>query len=135
MKDFDSWNELKKKTEDRPSLFGAHARELWWVSFGLNVGVEIDGKHTHYERPALIIKRFNSEMLWVLPTTSQDKDNRFYEKFLFNEEIYFAAITQIRTISTKRLLRKIGMVSKPEFNIILQRVIEILKTQIHEDPH
>ena len=38
-KDFDSWNQIKKKTEaQEPRRYTA--REIWWCRFGVNVGTE-----------------------------------------------------------------------------------------------
>lgn len=127
MKDFDEWNKLKKHVNAKPDNFGVHEREIWWASFGVNVGVEIDGKHKVFERPALIIRKFNRQMVWVLPTTSVSKNERFYEKFLLNSTEYFAVLTQLRTVSTKRLVRKIGMMPKSDFQRIMTRVSEFLK--------
>lgn len=131
-KDFDMWNKLKKITERSNKLLDIHEREIWWISFGINIGVEIDGKHQDYERPAVIIKKFNQHMVWVLPTTSQIKDLKFHEKFSFGDEVYFVALTQIRTVSTKRFLRRSGMVPKDEFEKIKERVIRFLIT--NENP-
>lgn len=132
-KDFNRWNEVKKLTNIREVVVEAHERELWWVSLGLNIGVEIDGKNEKYERPVIVIKKFNNEMLWVLPTTAQIKSRKFHELFTFNQEEYFVALTQIRTISTKRLLRKSGMISKEDFSRVIKRLKEYLK--MNETPH
>ena len=131
-KDFDRWNARKKYIHTRPDNVGAHECEIWWLSLGVNVGVEIDGKHNNFERPVLVIKRFNRQMAWILPTTSRIKSNRFHEKFLFNGDTYFVALTQIRTISTKRFLRKIGMIPKIDFCRIKQRLDKLIET--NEDP-
>lgn len=131
-KDFDKWNEVKKLTEEKPNNFGAHEREIWWTSFGVNVGVEIDGKNQYFDRPGIILRRFNLQMVWILPTTQQTKDERFHEKFMFEGSVYFVALTQIRTVSTKRLLRKIGMVSEEDFAKIKARVVEFV--QANENP-
>jgi hypothetical protein len=42
-KDFDAWNEKKKQTDQHTAVPFCHARELWWCTFGLNVGAEQDG--------------------------------------------------------------------------------------------
>lgn len=105
-----------------------HEREIWWISLGLNIGVEINGKSEEYERPALVIKKFNRQMVWVLPTTSQIKDTKFHEKFMFEGREYFVALTQIRTVSTKRFLRKAGMIPEQDFETIKNRIIVFLQT-------
>ena len=131
-KDFDKWNSVKKITESKLDNFGIHEREIWWTSFGVNIGVETDGKNNDFERPALIIRKFNRQMVWVLPTTLQAKDEKFHEKFVLGDKEYFVAITQMRTVSTKRFLRKIGMMSKGDFIKVKQRIIEFL--QKNENP-
>lgn len=128
-KDFDKWNEIKKETERHADIFGIHEREIWWVSFGINVGVEIDGKNERFERPTLVIRKFNRQMVWVTPITSQIKDEVFYKKFIFEEKTYFACLTQIRTLSTKRFLRKIGMVAENDFKDIVLRVTDFLQNE------
>lgn len=131
-KDFDGWNEMKKSLQEEPDMVGVHERELWWVSFGVNLGVEIDGKNQNFGRPALVLRKFNRAMVWILPTTQQEKDSRFYEKFLFDGNTFYVALTQIRTISTKRFLRKIGMMTNDDFDKIKTRVIGFV--QNNEDP-
>ena len=126
-KNFDKWNQVKKLTNDKPETFGVHEREIWWISFGVNVGVEIDGKNDYFDRPALVLRKFNRQMVWVLPTTQQAKDERFYEKFTFGGNVFYVALTQIRTISTKRFLRKIGMMPKKDFANIKARVVGFIQ--------
>jgi len=131
-KDFDKWNEIKKSIQAKPDNFGMHEREIWWITFGVNIGVEIDGKHKTFERPALVLRRFNRQMTWVLPTTTNGGDSRFYENFLIGNRQYFVVLTQIRTVSTKRFLRKIGMISREDFERITQKLINFVK--IDENP-
>ena len=131
-KDFDRWNEVKKTTENKPDNFGVHEREIWWVSFGINIGVEVDGKNEHFERPALILRKFNRQMVWVLPTTQQAKDGRFHERFSFGGSTFYVALTQMKTVSTKRFLRKIGMLPQEDFERVKARIVGFV--QKNEDP-
>jgi mRNA interferase MazF len=69
--EFDEWNNIKKDINNKKTnknLF-FHEREVWWVNLGKNIGVEANGKNEIFERPVLIIKKFNSEMIWALPVT------------------------------------------------------------------
>ena len=122
-KEFDRWNEIKKSIHEKPDNFGVHEREIWWLSLGINIGVEIDGKNKDFERPVLILRKFNRQMVWVFPITSRAKNLKFYEKFTFGDREYFIAITQIRTVSTKRFLRKIGMMNNDDFIRIKQKLV------------
>ena len=132
-KDFDKWNEVKKKVNEMSDNFGVHEREIWWVSLGVNIGVETNGKHDSFERPVLVLKKFNRQMVWCMPTTSREKDPRFYKKFSLNGRVYFAIVTQLRTVSTKRFIRKIGMMSEETFETIRQDCTRFL--QKDENPH
>lgn len=76
-----------------------------------------------------MIRKFNRQMVWVIPITSQSKNEKFYNKFIFDEKIYFSCITQIRTLSTKRFLRKIGMMQENDFNKIIDKVGSFLKNE------
>ena len=127
-KDFDKWNSEKKlvdkKTVNRDLFF--YAREIWWCSAGLNIGVEADGKNENYERPFLIIKKFNADMVWVLPLTTQEKINKYYFKLNHEELKSWVVLSQIKTISTKRLLRKVGSISESDFKEVVERLQNIL---------
>ncbi|OGG54596.1 hypothetical protein A3C20_01930 [Candidatus Kaiserbacteria bacterium RIFCSPHIGHO2_02_FULL_55_25] len=81
-KDFDTWNERKKAihaSAQPRDLFFFHEREVWWCTLGVNVGVETDGKHASFERPALVVKKFNADMFWGLPLTSRERSGKFFK--------------------------------------------------------
>ncbi len=130
-KDFDTWN-VTKKTVDEKVInedFFFHEREVWWCSLGLNIGVESDGKNDNFERPVLIIKKFNTFMIWIIPLTTQKHDTNHFSKIHHELSESWACLTQIRTISTKRLLRKIGMTNKNDFEIILRSIANYIKIE------
>ncbi|MFA5936302.1 MAG: type II toxin-antitoxin system PemK/MazF family toxin [Candidatus Paceibacterota bacterium] len=123
-KDFNKWNEIKKVVNDKKikrNLF-FNEREVWWCSLGLNIGVESDGKNNNFERPILIVRKFNSDMLWVVPLTSKEKIGNHYYKIKHEEGFSWICLSQIKTVSTKRLLRKIGMISESDFQIVLEKI-------------
>ncbi len=127
-KDFDSWNKIKKGVNEQilPKEFFFREREIWWCSLGVNIGIETDGKSDLFERPVLILKVFNSEMIWVMPITSVVKTAAFRYSFIFNNIKQSVVITQLRTISAKRLRRKIGTISELDFDNILRKLREII---------
>ncbi len=79
-KDFDSWNILKKDLQKSENKFFFHEREIWWCSIGVNVGFEQDGRSDTFERPVLVIKKFNQDIFLGLPMTSAQKDGAYYQK-------------------------------------------------------
>ena len=126
MKDFDTWNREKKIIDSRERSHDVfwHQREVWWCSLGINVGVETDGKHENFERPMLIIKKFNADMFWALPLTSRDHHGPYYFAVRYEGGESTVMLSQIRTVSTKRLIRKIGMISEVDFDAIRKKLRE-----------
>ncbi len=128
IKEFDQWNKKKKllnQRENHREIF-FHEREVWWCSIGVNLGVEADGKHEHFERPVLILRKFNGEMFWGLPLTSKEKVGPHYLRIQHDRGVSWVCLSQIRTISTKRILRKIGMVPIEDFTNVCERVGEYI---------
>ncbi|OGY86635.1 MAG: hypothetical protein A2233_04320 [Candidatus Kerfeldbacteria bacterium RIFOXYA2_FULL_38_24] len=114
---FSTWNRLKFKIHIscEKNIVYFKEREIWWCALGKNIGYEQNGKNEKFERPVLILKKFNKNLLWALPLTSKQKNNRFYYKIDYAERSYVIILSQIRTISSKRLLRKIRTLSKNDF--------------------
>jgi mRNA-degrading endonuclease toxin of MazEF toxin-antitoxin module len=67
-------------------------------------------------------------MVWVLPLTTKEKENKYYFKLTHEVLTSWVILSQIKTISTKRLLRKIGSVSKSDPTVILEKVTSLLNT-------
>jgi mRNA interferase MazF len=107
-KDFDKWNNKKKNIDmhqERDVLF--KVGEIWWCSAGLNVGNEIDGKHNTFERPFYILKKCNEGMsIGILCTSTFRKGIFMYVLKTFDLE-FILNFSQIKTLSSKRLLRKV----------------------------
>jgi mRNA interferase MazF len=131
-KEFDIWNEEKKvvdkKVINRDLFF--HPREVWWCSAGLNIGVEANGKNENFERPFLILKKFNAHMVWAVPLTSKIVEDEFHLSVSSGEWVSSVVLSQIKTLSTKRLLRRVRIISDEDFIIILRRVIGFLENEI-----
>jgi mRNA interferase MazF len=126
-KDFDGWNKAKQRLEKegQEDLF-FHEREVWWCSVGVNVGTEVDGKHENYERPILIIKKFNRQVLWGIPLSTKYKDHPLVIAVRHPKGVSYASISQIRIFSAKRLLRKLGNVDNRDFD----EVCRVLKNTL-----
>lgn len=113
---FIDWTKLKIRLHisiENPVYF--REKEIWWASLGANIGYEQDGKNSNFERPILIFKKFNKDILWALPLTSKNKIGEYYYQFKYNNKKYSIILSQIRLISSKRLLRRIRIFSDIEF--------------------
>ena len=126
MKEFDTWNNLKKKIELRENPPFANKRDIWWCSIGLNIGSEQDGKNELFERPVLVIKVYSKTMLRVIPLTSKSKMSPYHVPISYSGRIGTAVVSQAKTISTKRLSRKLSRLDPVQFKKVLQAVRESL---------
>jgi len=128
-KDFDGWNKVKKEVHHNTVVRESFLmeREIWWCSVGVNVGVETDRKHETFERPALIVRVFNKEMLWAVPITSTMKDSPYYYPFIFKGENRSIILTQLRVMSAKRLLRQVDVLPEEDFKKVLEILASFLE--------
>jgi len=83
IKNFDSWNTLKKEINDNKSLHQFREREVWWMSIGVNIGFEQDGKYEQFHRPVLVLKKFSKDMFFGIPLTSKSREDIYYSKFKY----------------------------------------------------
>lgn len=127
LKRFNDWNKKKKDLNGRtmPDSFFFLEREIWWLSIGVNIGNEIDGKNENFERPVLIIKKFDESSFLGLPITSQQHvDTEFYP-FIQNGIERYIYLRQIRFLNIQRLQRLVGRMSEEEFLLVKKKVLEI----------
>jgi mRNA interferase MazF len=121
-KDFNNWNDLKIKLDQRQNAPTFRQREIWWCHIGLNIGDEENGKSDNYHRPILIIKKFNKRIFLAVPLTTQIKDNLYYHKIGFQNKIQCAMLSQIRILDAKRLDRKMGKLTSKEFEKLKENI-------------
>lgn len=95
-----------------------HKREIWWVSFGINVGSEQDGRGNNFERPVLIIKRLSSNMYYVLPISTKSKRIDLHKPIVHDTVKGYVLLDQMKAIDKKRLQRKIGKLDTVQFTDI-----------------
>jgi mRNA-degrading endonuclease toxin of MazEF toxin-antitoxin module len=125
IKEFDLWNEKKKEIEQSDVQRLCREREVWWCSLGVNIGSEQDGKNELFERPVLILKRYSMDLILILPITSVEKDNMYYVKI---KSVMSSSVilSQIRSIDSKRLLRKVGILSVKDYLLVLLKLFKTL---------
>lgn len=130
-KDFDGWNNKKKETHSGEKQLSFYEREVWWCIVGINVGVEVDGKHEFFLRPSIILRKFNKDMALIVPTTTQAKQNKYYLMVGGDDgKKYNSCLSQIRSISAKRLFRKIGMISEKDYLELADKIIKMVNNSL-----
>lgn len=126
-KDFDAWNSLKKKLDAENAVPYFHEGEVWWTSLGINIGHEENGKNARFNRPVLIVRKFNKHLFWGVPLTTQVKENKHYYQFHFGDIVQCAMLTQLRLWDATRLTSYKGKVAKKDLMNIKERLAEYLK--------
>lgn len=126
MKDFDLWNNLKKKINERIKAPFANQRDIWWCSIGVNVGTEEDGKNEIFERPGLVISVINKDTIRIAPLTSKIKNDKHNIAISYGETKGSVILSQVKTISTKRLSRKMTRLDKTQFEKVIEKFKECL---------
>lgn len=131
-KDFDKWNEKKKQADALSEQAFFHEREIWFCALGANVGFEQDGNGEDFQRPVVVVKKFNNEIFWGIPLTKLKKKiskkvEKYYFIFSFIENVQSAAIlSQIRLIDGKRLSRLIGVLPINKFNELTKKLKKLI---------
>lgn len=130
VKDFDGWNEIKKKTDEKEinDDFNYHKKDIWWCITGINIGTEINGKNNNFERPVLIIKGINKYQFFGVPLSTNRKKGEYYVKIKYLSvntqitKISIACLNQLKVFSAKRLIRKMGVIHD-NYSIKLNKII------------
>jgi mRNA interferase MazF len=114
-KDFDGWNEVKKKTSaEQPRLYTV--REIWWCRLGVNVGTEQDGSGEKFLRPVVIVRGFGPDACLVIPLTTSAREHALRIPIGLVAGLQARAnLSQTRVIDTRRLVEKVGFLEKDVF--------------------
>ncbi len=127
IKDFDIWNEEKKRIHGEGRAPFYHAREIWWCALGINIGFEQDGSGRERNRPVLILKGLSADTCLIVPLTTSANNHTWRPSVgVIEGQDARAIISQMRVIDAKRLQRKITYLNKEIFEQIRKTVKEML---------
>ncbi len=124
-KDFKNWNILKQEIEKSEVEIFANKREIWWAHIGTNIGSEVCGKNQPFERPVLILKVFAKNLILVAPLTTKFKNTKNHIVIKVGENTSYLMVEHTKTISTKRLSRKISKLGETIFSEIYKKYKEL----------
>lgn len=126
-KNFTQWNTQKQKIHDVGTSKFYHVREVWWCALGVNVGSEQDGGGEEYRRPVVILKALGPTTCLVVPLTTSTHTHQYRLPIgEVNDENATALLSQIRVVDTKRLVRKVDVISKETFEHIRKAARDML---------
>lgn len=117
-RNFKAWMPVKERLHyygKRPTISES---EVWWASVGENVGSEICGKGNGCMRPVIVFKKLNTSSFLAIPLTSKLHKGSWYAHFELNNKKQIAVVSQIECMSVLRLHRKIGELTKGDFQIV-----------------
>lgn len=126
-KEFQKWILLKESLHFNAKQPTIHEGEVWWCSFGENIGVEINGKSNRFTRPVVIMKKLSGLGFMGIPLTSQEKTGSWYAEFEFLGKKEFAAICQARVMSVSRLYSKIGQLPASDLDVVKKAFHKLYK--------
>lgn len=83
----------------------------------------------HFDDTEETKQKYSVDMCFILPLTTQVKSRfpRYQYKFILNDKINAANLSQGRTISSKRLMQKFGIVDAEVFKDIIQKFVVLLE--------
>lgn len=126
-KDFDNWNIYKKSLDNANTIQHFSEREIWWTSIGMNLGQEQDGKNKKFNRPVLVLKKFNNRLFWGIPLSSNTKENPYYCYFTFKNNQQSAMLSQMRLFDAIRITERMGKLSENDFESIKKSLIRLIE--------
>ena len=102
---------------------------MWWCSIGINIGSEQDGKNIYFERPVLVLRKFGSTTIRIAPLTSKFSSDEFGMIIFYSGKKSFVLVSQIESVSLKRISRKVGIIDQEQFNNVIKKIIQSLLKQ------
>jgi len=125
--EYDKWNEVKKVTSKNKMILTIKPRDIFWVKIGHNVGHEEFGKGENFVRPVLIVRKLTKELFLGVPLTSTLRDGDYFHSFEYNNKTHglvknSAMILQLKSFSIRRVMNKIGVVNKEDFELIIEKL-------------
>ena len=126
-KDFDLWNTKKIIVNSVENIPFFHEKEIWFCYVGANIGFEQDGQGEDFQRPIVIIRKFNNKICWAIPLSKTKRRGKYYFDFRFDANtVSVAILSQIKLIDARRLSRKIGDMNETDFHGLIEKLKTLL---------
>lgn len=126
IKDFDSWNKLKKYIDTSVPSTKIREGEIRWCKFGVNVGNEALGKGLGFKRPVLVLKKFSGDVFLAIPLTTKIHRGTWYYSIYYHGTWRCLILNQARTLDRKRLEEKIFEIKAQELRLVKLAYIRLI---------
>lgn len=126
---FDRWNTVKKRTHATAARVGFKERDIFWMRLGRNIGAEEYGKGREYQRPVIIVKRLTRDLFFGVPLSTVLKEGPYFHTFTYRskkgDRTNCAMLLQLRAFDRKRLMGRLGMMPKDDFELMMKKIREL----------
>lgn len=126
-KDFDKWNNIKKRLENNIIKFFFKEGEIWWMSVGINIANESCGKGEIFRRPVLVLRKLSGSSFVGLPLSSKEKNGSWFIDVLINNQKRYVLLYQIRMFSTNRFESRLATLDDNDFKKVKEKLGQLLK--------
>ena len=121
-----SWANLKKEIYFKKRGPYFREMEIWWTSIGFNIGWEENGKNKFFERPILVVRKFNNNIFLGVPLTTKVREGKYYFRIVGQKVDGDVILSQIRLMDAKRLIRRIETIDKEMFTSIKRLIKKLI---------
>ena len=126
-KKFKIWAELKANLNLREEIPYFREWQVWFINMWLNIWFEQNWKKENFQRPILIMKKFNKNMILWIPLTKTKRNWKFYKELdVVKEFKSYAILSQIKMYSSNRLLSHIWWISFLELKDIKKKISNLI---------
>jgi mRNA-degrading endonuclease toxin of MazEF toxin-antitoxin module len=126
IKKFQQWFLIKENIETLNVGRSFEEGQIWWCRLGENVGHEQCGKGDEFLRPVVIIKKFNRNLFYGVPTSSKYKNNKYYFDLKLKKNNTFALLSQMRAIDARRLKYKMARLPDADLIILKKAISKVI---------
>lgn len=130
-KDYKKWSKLKSQINNNVIKYHTYRESyVYWVNLGENIGVEEDGKSDAFSRPAIIVRGFSRNLVWIVPLSHTKRTGEYYYPFTLEGKYSNALLSQLRSVDAARIGREVlGKVDFQDFKEICTRLQSFLDIQ------
>ncbi len=126
-KDFDQWNEHKKRVEEMKENTLFKQGEVWWCAVGTNIADESCGKGELFARPVLVLKKLSQRNCIGIPLSTKIKTGTWFIDVQVQGKTVSALLYQIRMFSTRRFQRRLTTLDTVDFERVKEKLEALLE--------
>lgn len=125
-KALNSWHLKLLILLDTKERLDSHEREIWWIKLGQNIGWEQNGKGDEFLRPALIVRKFHSDLMWAVPVTRTIRSGNYFHTLKATKCKGQLILPQMKPIDSVRLVKKIERIDEAQYLTVRKLIRRLL---------